>query len=106
MANDTHARDLRDPAEDARRLLAESAVERPRPRRLPSVRELDGCRTFSGTTRETRALLGETVTLFLKRLRAAGGYLTQYNVLQSSDRGYHCISIVLFYSVPIGDHSL
>lgn len=105
MAREPHEQDVRDVTEDARRLLAQSAIERPRPRRLPVV-EQDGCRVFSATTRESRNFLGEQITLFLKRLRAAGGYLTKYDVLQSSDQGYHCLSIVLFYAVPVGDHTL
>jgi hypothetical protein len=106
MAREPHAHDARDVTEDARRLLAQSSIERPRPRRLPPVAERDGCRAFSATLRDERNLLGEHVTLFLKRLRAAGGYVTQYNVLQSSDDAYHCLSIVLFYTVPKGDHTL
>jgi hypothetical protein len=59
-----------------------------------------GCRTFSATLHREREFLGDTVTVFLDRLRRAGGLLTDYQVRQSSDMGHHCLSIILFYQAP------
>jgi hypothetical protein len=84
-------------------MLRDSMTERPRPRRLPlTPLTLRGCRTFSATLRDERLALGEVVTRFMGRLRAVGGTVTDCDVLQSSDDGWHCLSIIVWYSLPEG----
>ncbi len=50
--------------------------------------------------RNEREILGDQVTVFLDRLRKAGGHLADYLVNQSSDQQYHCLTITLFYEAP------
>jgi len=86
-------------------MLARSATERPRPRRLP-FSDLPpkriGCRVFSASVTHARQMLGEQATAFIRRLHASAGAVTSCDVRQSSDNGWHCLSIVFFYEVPAG----
>lgn len=91
------------PDADAVRLRAESATERPRgglaPVPTPAPRTL-ACQVFSVTLARERLVLGERVTTFLAQLEAQGCELESKEIRQSSDREYHCLTIVLFFWVP------
>ncbi len=86
--------------------LAASMTQRSRgsqpatPAPVPTDELAIGCRVFSATLNREREFLGDQVTVFLDRLRKAGGQLSDYQVRQSSDMGYHCLSIILFYQAP------
>jgi hypothetical protein len=82
--------------------LATPPGARETPRRLPLTPDETGCRVFSASQAQTRELLGGQVTSFIADLRRAGGHVTDYKVTQSSDDGWHCLSIVVFYVVPAG----
>lgn len=51
-------------------------------------------KVFSATMAEDRNRLGETVTMWLQTRRCR---VVDYVVRQSSDRGFHCVSIIVFY---------
>lgn len=52
------------------------------------------CRTFSATKARDRDQLGERATEFI---RSSDYEIIAYNVVQSSDREFHCLSIVVWY---------
>lgn len=60
------------------------------------------CRVFSASMHSDRQALGDQVTTFLQKLRAAGGVVVERDVRQSSDETHHCLTIVLWYQVPDG----
>ncbi len=57
---------------------------------------VDGVKVFSASSAAGRDALGERVTDWL-RARGPGFVLLDRAVVQSSDRRFHCLSIVLFY---------
>lgn len=60
-------------------------------------------RVFSGTRAREREALGERATAWL---RANPGWEPRRaEVRQSSDRGFHCLTIVLFLAPSAGDPS-
>jgi len=65
-------------------------VERERGTGLRTIR----CRTFSATKQRDRDQLGERATDFI---RAANYEIISYNVVQSSDCEFHCLTIVVWY---------
>lgn len=62
----------------------------------------DGVRVFSATMIAQRQALGETVSHWLEEARRyrAGFEVVDIVVRQSSDDGYHCIAICVFYRDP------
>lgn len=52
------------------------------------------CRVFSATLHRQRQTLGEQVTEWIRRERVE---VVDVVVRQSSDREYHCISVVVFH---------
>lgn len=59
------------------------------------MRQFNGVKVFSATLARNREELGETVTEWLKQ--HADCQVVDMRVVQSSDREFHCISIVLLY---------
>lgn len=58
-----------------------------------------GVRVFSASMMEQRLKLGETITEWLTEMRRIPGFaLVEVVQRQSSDRGFHLVSIVVFYS--------
>lgn len=53
-------------------------------------------KVFSATKARDREALGERVTRWL---RSSGAAVVDKLVLQSSDREFHCVTIVVFYYV-------
>ena len=64
------------------------------------MREFNGVRVFSATLARNREELGEKVTTWLHRHPACE--VVDMRVVQSSDREFHCISIILFYNEHVG----
>jgi len=54
-------------------------------------------KTFSVTRREERDRLGDTVTAWLQQSEAIPSRTV---VRQSSDSEFHCLTIVVFYTLP------
>jgi len=54
----------------------------------------DGLKTFSATLGRDRNELGERVTAWLNDTRVTP---IRTHVTQSSDAGFHCVTITLFY---------
>lgn len=54
-------------------------------------------KVFSATKARDREVLGERVTRWL---RSSAADVVDKLVLQSSDREFHCVTIVVFYRVP------
>jgi hypothetical protein len=67
---------------------------RPQPHTSPPA-TFNGVKVFSATMREPRNALGEAVTAWLAQHRTIR--LCDLVVRQSSDAGFHCLSIVVFY---------
>lgn len=57
--------------------------------------DFNAVKTFVATTGPFRARLGEDVTNWLAARR--GIRIVDYIVTQSSDDGFHCLTITLFY---------
>ncbi len=53
-----------------------------------------GLKVFSCTHPSRREVMGEAVTTWLKQNQVT---IVATEVRQSSDRGYHCLSILVFY---------
>lgn len=62
----------------------------------------NGVKVFSATMQHDRERLGEVVTAWLAANRNKGREVRDIVVRQSSDRGFHCISITIFYWEPPG----
>jgi DNA-directed RNA polymerase specialized sigma54-like protein len=64
------------------------------------MKEFNGVKVFSATLARNREELGEKVTQWIRDNPAIE--ITDIQVKQSSDREFHCISIVVFYyeSIP------
>ena len=60
------------------------------------MQHFNGVKVFSATLARNREELGETVTQWLRDHPKCE--VVDMRVVQSSDREFHCISIVLFYS--------
>jgi hypothetical protein len=60
----------------------------------------DSCKTFSATRHRDRVGLGEAITEWIAKHRDCE--VVDREVVQSSDRDFHCLSIVLFYKSPNG----
>ena len=60
----------------------------------------NGIRVFVATMMHQRATLGEEVTAWLEQARRTrpGFEVVDIVVRQSSDEGYHCVSITLFFN--------
>ena len=52
------------------------------------------CKTFSTTMVREREKLGERITDWLRKGKRK---VIDYNVLQSSDSEFHCLTVVLWY---------
>ena len=61
------------------------------------MKPFNGVKVFSATLARNREELGEKITGWLRE--HPGTEIQDMRVLQSSDREFHCISIVLFYQV-------
>ncbi|GAB4292679.1 MAG: hypothetical protein Kow0090_06720 [Myxococcota bacterium] len=57
--------------------------------------QFDGCKVFSATLARDRDSLGETVTRWIQENKELE--IVDYEVRQSSDKEFHCLSIILFY---------
>ncbi len=60
------------------------------------MEQFNGVKVFSATLARNREELGEKVTQWLQR--NPNCKIVDMKVVQSSDREFHCISIVLFYN--------
>jgi hypothetical protein len=60
------------------------------------MEQFNGVKVFSATLARNREELGEKVTEWLHQ--RPGCEIVDMRVMQSSDREFHCISIVLFYN--------
>lgn len=60
------------------------------------MEQFNGAKVFSATLARNREELGEKVTQWLQRNPRCK--IVDMKVVQSSDREFHCISIVLFYN--------
>jgi hypothetical protein len=56
----------------------------------------DRVKVFSATKVRDRANLDSRVTKFLREFINSGGVIVDKVVTQSSDREFHCLSIILF----------
>ena len=56
--------------------------------------EFDGVKVFSATKKRDRDKLDTRITEWL---RATGVEVARTQVIQSSDRSFHCLSLILFY---------
>lgn len=56
----------------------------------------DSVKVFSATLHYDRAVLGEKITDWLTAQRGQIE-VTDYEVMQSSDEAFHCISIIIYY---------
>ena len=63
------------------------------------MEKFNGVKIFSATLARNREDLGNKVTDWLRRNPQVE--LVEMKVLQSSDREFHCITIVVFYSEKI-----
>jgi hypothetical protein len=63
------------------------------------VSAFDGVKVFSASPFARREILGEEVTCWLEEARRTrpGFAIVDIVVRQSSDRAYHCLSIILFF---------
>lgn len=59
---------------------------------------MNGCKVFSATLFEQRAVLGERVTEWIAANPTFK--LVEFIVKQSSDSGYHCLSITVIFIDP------
>lgn len=57
---------------------------------------IDHIEVFTATKASERKELGRVVTRWLKGFKDEGGELVDYQVSQSSDNEFHCLSITLF----------
>ncbi len=57
---------------------------------------IDGVKVFSKSKFAERAVMGEDVTEWMRNNPQCR--LLQYNVVQSSDREFHCLSIVITWT--------
>lgn len=60
--------------------------------------QFNGVKVFSATKAREREELGETVTRWLAE--HPGVEIVDTQVRQSSDREFHCVTIILFYNRP------
>ncbi|MBN2496880.1 MAG: hypothetical protein JXR96_19980 [Deltaproteobacteria bacterium] len=60
------------------------------------VEQFNGVKVFSATLARNREELGDKVTQWLGE--HPGCEVVDMSVVQSSDREFHCISLVLFYN--------
>lgn len=58
--------------------------------------QFNGVKVFSATKAREREELGETITRWLAE--HPGVELVDTQVRQSSDREFHCVTIILFYN--------
>ena len=64
----------------------------------------NGVRVFCATMFQQRQGLGEAVTLWLEDARKSrpGFQFVGIEVRQSSDRAFHCMTIVIFFNEDLG----
>jgi hypothetical protein len=62
------------------------------------MQQFTGVKVFSATLARNREELGDTVSEWLKEHPRC--QINDMRVVQSSDREFHCISLVLFYGEP------
>lgn len=60
------------------------------------MESFNGVKVFSATLARNREELGETVTKWLRS--HPNNEILEMRVMQSSDREFHCVSIVVFYN--------
>lgn len=58
----------------------------------------NGCKVFAATLADQRAVLGERVTEWLAANKTF--QISEILVRQSSDSGWHCLTIVIMYLDP------
>ncbi|MCG3173460.1 MAG: hypothetical protein GMKNLPBB_01657 [Myxococcota bacterium] len=58
------------------------------------MESFNGVKVFSATLARDRESLGENITRWLQD---SGAQVVDKIVVQSSDREFHCLSIILFY---------
>jgi hypothetical protein len=61
-------------------------------------KQYDGCKVFSATKARERVGIGDRVTEWVREVAKKGWYVVGTVVRQSSDREYHCLSVVVFYN--------
>jgi len=59
------------------------------------MKQFNGVKVFSATLARDREDLGEKVTLWLRAHE--GAEVLERRVVQSSDREFHCLTIILFF---------
>lgn len=64
------------------------------------MKSFNGVKVFSATLARNREELGEKVTEWLRRHPKCE--IADLKVVQSSDREFHCITIILFYNETVG----
>jgi hypothetical protein len=57
----------------------------------------NACKVFSATKAKDREELGEKVTAWTRKVQTEGGEILDTHIRQSSDREFHCLSIILLY---------
>lgn len=62
------------------------------------MRPFSGVKVFSATLTRDREELGEQATRWLAE--HPGVEMTDLRVVQSSDREFHCVSLIMFYREP------
>lgn len=60
----------------------------------------NGVYVISATMARDRATLDERINAWLYGLRARGGRIVDIAIRQSSDRRFHCVSVVVSYMEP------
>lgn len=67
---------------------------------MTQPRKFNGVKVFFATMFAQRQTLGEEVTAWLEGARAhrAGFQLVDIDIRQSSDKAYHCVSIVIWFN--------
>lgn len=69
-----------------------------------AIRDYDGVKVFSATKAKDRDLLGERITTWIRANPAAR--VVDKIVSLSSDREFHCLSIVVFFAERMGGAEL
>ena len=64
-----------------------------------AVTQFNGVKVFSATMSQERESLGEKVTYWLEN--HPDFEIHEIETKQSSDRAFHCISIIVFYTDPL-----
>lgn len=71
-------------------------------RRRDGCPQFNGIEVFSATKARDRENLSRTITGWLTKNKHCR--VVDYNISQSSDSEFHCVTIMLFYVMPRNDH--